>query len=74
MIKINIKDKKRYVLGEKRDYKILETIYKLEKKEISAEDKKILNLIRTQLKHDWRKPLIKFLDGLAKKYRRYHGK
>ncbi len=67
--KVNAKDKKRYALKEIRDYKILEKIYKLEKFKLTREDKKILNLIRTQLEHDWRKPLIKLLDELIKKYK-----
>ena len=69
MIKINTKDKKRYVLGEERDYKILEQIYKLEKCKLTPEDKNILKFARTQLEHDWRKPLIKFLDKLTEKYK-----
>lgn len=68
MVKIEPKDKKRYVLGEKRDYKILEKIYKLEKYRLNSEDKKSLKLVRTQLERDWRKPLINFLDKLLKKY------
>jgi hypothetical protein len=68
MEKIKAEDKKRYVLGEKRDYKILEDIYKLEKYKLSPEDKKTLKLIRTQLEPDWRKPLIQLLNGLLKKY------
>lgn len=74
MKKIKAEDKKRYVLGEGRDYKILKKIYKLEKRKLTPGDKRILNLIRTQLERDWRKSLIKFLDGLAKKYKKCHGK
>ncbi|MDD3284613.1 MAG: hypothetical protein PHZ07_03400 [Patescibacteria group bacterium] len=32
------------------------------------EDKNIIKFIRTQLEEDWRKPLIKFLNELSKKY------
>ncbi|MDP2944675.1 MAG: hypothetical protein Q8N57_03895 [bacterium] len=69
MLKINERDKKRYVLSEERDYIILKKIYQLEKYKLSITKKGILNLIRTQLEHDWRKPLIKFLDGMIKKYK-----
>lgn len=62
------KDKKRYVLEETRDYQILEKIYQLEKCKLSADDKKLVKFLRSQLLDDWRKPLLKFLDGLVKKY------
>ncbi len=68
-MKIKAKDKKRYALVEKRDYQILEKIYQLEKCKLTASDKKLLRFLRTQLLDDWRKPLLKFLDGLAKKYK-----
>jgi len=74
MIKINKKDKKRYVLAEERDYIILGKIYQLEKCKLSLAEKKIINLVRTQLERDWRKPLIEFLDGMAKKYKKCCGK
>ena len=67
-MKIITKDKKRYVLKEDRDYQILGQIYKLEKRKLSAEDKIMVKLARTQLEHDWRKPLLKILDQLVKKY------
>ena len=67
-MKVAAKDKKRYVLKEKRDYQILEKIYKLEKCDLSIVNKKVVNLIRTQLEDDWRTPLLKFLDGMTRKY------
>lgn len=67
---IKAKDKKRYALVEKRDYQILEKIYQLEKCKLSVVDKKLVSFFRTQLYDDWRKPLLKFLDGLAKKYKK----
>jgi len=63
------KDRKKYLLLEKRDYEILGKIYKLEKQKLSREDKKIINFIRTQLEKDWRKPLLVFLNGLSRKYK-----
>lgn len=68
-MKITGKDKKRYVLKEDRDYKILGLVYELEKCKLSAEDKLIVALIRTQLEHDWRKPLLKYLGQLLRKYK-----
>ena len=70
MLKINQNDKKRYVLGEKRDYEILDKIYGLKKFQLSLEDKRIIKLVKTQLERDWREPLIRFLDELAKKYQK----
>jgi len=67
-MKITKKDKKRYVLKEKRDYLILEKIYQIEKYKLSPADKKLIRFLKTQLEDDWRQPLIKFLNGLIKKY------
>jgi len=67
-MKVSVQDKKRYVLKDDRDYQILGEIYKLEKCKLSAEDKKMVSFIRTQLEDDWRKPLFKVLDRLVKKY------
>lgn len=36
--------------------------------ELHEFDRDLLRLLRTQLERDWRKPLIKFLDQLLKKY------
>ncbi|OHA01434.1 MAG: hypothetical protein A3C12_03040 [Candidatus Sungbacteria bacterium RIFCSPHIGHO2_02_FULL_49_20] len=67
-VKVTAKDKRRYVLKEKRDYQILEKIYRLEKRDLFVADKKIVNLIRTQLEDDWRKPLLRFITEMIKKY------
>ena len=66
--KIRAEDKRKYVLPEQRDLQILRMIYRLEKARLSDADKKYIRLIRTQLKADWRKPLIRFLQNLLKKY------
>lgn len=68
MVEIKAKDKKRYVLKEAEDYKILEKIYELEKRKLSLEDRRMINLIKTQLEQNWRKPLIEFLNELLKRY------
>jgi hypothetical protein len=68
-MKVRPEDKKKYLLLKDQDYEILEKIYKLEKKELSFEDKKMVKFLRTQLERDWRTPLVKFLDQLLKKYK-----
>lgn len=70
MLKIKPKDKKKYILTDEIDYQILEKIYELEKCKLFSDDKKIIKFLRTQLEEDWRKPLIKFLDELSKKYKK----
>jgi len=66
MSKITKADKKKYALPTKLDVDILIKIKKLEKKILNKEDKRMLRLIKTQLKKDWRKPLIEELNKLEK--------
>lgn len=61
-------DRKRYILSTDQDYEILNKIYKLERKRLSDKDKALVKLVRTQLEHHWRTPILKFLNGLLKKY------
>lgn len=61
--KIKSADKK-LRLDEKRDYKILEIIYELEKKKLNKEQKELVKFLKSQLEDDWRKPLLKFLKKL----------
>lgn len=68
-LRVKEKDKKEYVLSTNPDYEILEKIYRLEERKLSKRDKELARLIRTQLRHDWRSPLIKELNQLLKKYR-----
>lgn len=65
---VSSEELKRYVLSEDLDYKILGLIKELETKNLSKEDNKLIKLIKTQLEHDWRKPLIDKLQELRKKY------
>ena len=67
--RVKAKDKKEYVLSTNSDYEILEKIYRLEKERLSEKDKKLVRLIRTQLRHDWRSPLINELNQLLKRYK-----
>ena len=62
-------DKIRYVLSTDQDFEILGIIYKLENKRLSGHDKDLIKLIRTQLEHHWRTPILKFLSNLGKKYK-----
>ena len=62
-------EKKNYVLKDKKDLIILSKIKELEKNRLNKKDKEIINLIRTQLKKEWRTPLITYLNKLSKKYK-----
>lgn len=65
---IEPRDKKRYILSTDQDYLILSKICELEKKKLSNKDKALVKLVRTQLEHHWRTPIIRFLNRLLKKY------
>ena len=69
-MKISNFEKKNYVLKDKKDLIILSKIKELEKKNIDKKDKEILKLARTQLKLDWRTPIINYLNKLIKKYKK----
>ncbi len=60
-MKITRSEKRNYVLKDKKDLIILSKIKELEKKKLDKRDKEILKLIRTQLKSEWRNPLINYL-------------
>ncbi|MBI2579801.1 MAG: hypothetical protein HYW27_02775 [Candidatus Aenigmarchaeota archaeon] len=42
----------------------------LEGKNLGKNDREFLQLIKTQLKKDWRGPLVRYLDRMLKKYSR----
>jgi len=65
---VKARDRKKYVLSTDQDYEILGKIYQLEKKKLTAKDKELVKMIRTQLEHDWRRTIVKFLNQLLKKY------
>ena len=69
-MKLTTYEKKNYVVNDKNDFVILKRIKLLEKKKLSGKDKEDIKLIRTQLKKNWRLPLIRYLDKLALKYKR----
>ena len=69
-MKLSAYEKRNYLMPDKKDFLILSKIKKLEQKKLSKTDKDTIKLIRTQLKKDWRTPLIKYLNKLAKKYKK----
>lgn len=60
---------KKYVLKEERDFEILDKCKQLEKKRLTKEDKFWVRFLKTQLEDDWRKPLLRVLNGLLRKYK-----
>ena len=69
-MKLTNYEKRNYVMNDKDDFVILEKIRLIEKKKLDVMDKEIVNLIRTQLKKNWRLPLIKYLDKMSKRYKK----
>ncbi len=69
-MKISSYEKKNYVLKDKTDLIILSKIKMLETKKLSNSDKSTIKLIKTQLKRDWRMPLINSLNKLITKYKK----
>ncbi len=67
--KVSKKEKARYVLAIDEDFEILKKCKSLLKKGLNKEDKELVELIKTQLEDDWRKPLVKKLNQLLKKYK-----
>jgi hypothetical protein len=63
-------EKKEYVLKTRRDREILEKIHEAEKLELSRSERFLVSFIRTQLKRDWRTPIIELLDGVIGKRRK----
>jgi len=57
-------EKKKYVMSIDEDYEILSKVKQLERLNLNKEEKFLIEFIRTQLEHDWRKWLIKELDKI----------
>ncbi|MEW5956069.1 MAG: hypothetical protein AB1626_06075 [Candidatus Micrarchaeota archaeon] len=55
------------MLKTAQDERILEKIKNLEKRRLTAFEKKVVALCKSQLEDDWRAPLENFVDGLLKK-------
>lgn len=65
---ITEEEEKEYLLPNEDDYKILSTVKELESKNLSDHDKEIVELIKTQLRDNWREPLFMKLKQLTEKY------
>jgi len=65
---ITEEEEKEYLLPNEEDYEILSIVKTLENKNLSETDKEIVELIKTQLRDDWREPLLDKLRQLLKKY------
>ena len=61
---------KKYLLPTERDHEILKKCKKLEKLKLSKNERELVEFIKTQLKKDWRTPLLERLDSLLKKYKK----
>ena len=62
-------EKRKYLLPTETDAEILFLCKKLEKLDLSEEDKLLVELIKTQLEKDWRTPLLEKLREIEKKYK-----
>ena len=67
--KITPSEKKRYVLSQDKEIKILLKCKQLEKLKLTKQDKYLVKLIKTQLEDDWRKPLLKEVNKLVRRYK-----
>jgi len=72
--KINSWEKKKYLLPTDADFEILVKCKRLEKSNLTDNDRIFVKFIKTQLEEDWRKPLLKMLNRLLKKYKLKTGK
>lgn len=63
---ITLKEKRKYLLKNKRDVQILNLIHDLEKIKLSNYEEFLILLTRTQLERNWRKPLIDILKIIKK--------
>lgn len=62
-------EKTKYVMSTDEDYEILDKIKQLEKLMLKKEDRYFIKFLRTQLEHDWRKPILAELNKLLRKYK-----
>ncbi|MFH1535553.1 MAG: hypothetical protein ABIC96_00575 [Patescibacteria group bacterium] len=60
-------EEKEYLLPDEEDYEILSICKTLENKNLSETDSELVELIKTQLREDWRGPLLDKLRQLLKK-------
>ena len=62
-------EKKNYILKDKEDLIILSKIRSLKNMNINNKDKEMIRLIKTQLKQNWRNPLINYLNNVIRRYK-----
>ena len=67
--KVTPMENKKYVLSIDTDFDILAKCKQLEKAGLSEEDRLLVEFIKTQLEHDWRKPLLEKLNEIIRRYR-----
>lgn len=65
---ITEEEEKEYLLPNEEDYEILSIVKTLGNKNLSEKDKEVVELIKTQLKDDWRGPLLDKLRQFLQKY------
>lgn len=61
-------EEREYLLPNEEDYEILSTVKTLESKSLSDCDREIIELVKSQLRDDWRAPLLEKLKQLTQKY------
>lgn len=65
---ITEQEEKEYLLPNEEDYEILSIVKLLENKNLSDQDKEIVEFIKSQLRVDWRGPLLERLKQIIQKY------
>ena len=68
--KYNISEEEaiKYELPREKDYLILGEIIKLEQKQLSDNDRIIIEFCKSQLLNDWRAPLLEKVNEISIKY------
>lgn len=66
--KVSASDKIKFILSTDTDLEILNQCNLLIKKELSKDDRELVELIKSQLLDDWRMSLLKKLHSLTIKY------
>ncbi|MBI4434939.1 hypothetical protein HY635_03980 [Candidatus Uhrbacteria bacterium] len=67
-IGVTAEEREQYVIATERDLDILDKVKRLDRCTLSEDDARIVALIRTQLEHDWRTPLLAELNRLMGHY------
>ncbi len=70
MMNITPYEKNSYFLNDKKDLVILSKIKHLESLKLRRNDEEVVKLIKSQLKKDWRTPLISYRNYKLRRYKR----